>query len=340
VSGFAEAVSSFSLKGDACRLPVADNDKLLPNKPGRWGVGIMARYHAYFDESGKDSGRPVIAFGGYLFKASQASRAQDSWRRVLCKYNLPYFHMVDCAHNAPPFKQIGREKSAEVARLCIEIIKKHARVGCVNFINPHRFIISEEIKANFPDMSKQYSWVAIYAISRMFELAGRDGRQLHIDFYFESGNIEQAHIARQVEKVLTTENPIRGNHTGTITFSAKGERPLTQAADLLVWQATKHMKRLVWDNAGPRKDFASLMGLTHEFLWSRIEGSKNDMKGFGPVISDFSPVLIDFLKALFNSGEEADKKLNRLRENGIKYDVVPFPFKIDRMHPNAANFLR
>jgi hypothetical protein len=51
----------------------------------------------YVDESGSDDRSPVLCVSGYLFHAEQSVAFQADWQRLLAEYDLPYFHMVDCA---------------------------------------------------------------------------------------------------------------------------------------------------------------------------------------------------------------------------------------------------
>ena len=73
----------------------------LPVENGRYGIVL---WEAYFDESGDDGGFPIMTVGGYLVKPSNARRLERKWRRLLRKYKLPYFHMVECAHGNKNFK--------------------------------------------------------------------------------------------------------------------------------------------------------------------------------------------------------------------------------------------
>jgi hypothetical protein len=100
-------------------------------------VDILAPYErdavafmeAYFDESLTSDGPRVMAVGGYLFTAERSKALAFAWREVLNQYGLPFFHMVDCAHGAPPFKDLGKEACDDVARHMIRLIREHMEYG-------------------------------------------------------------------------------------------------------------------------------------------------------------------------------------------------------------------
>ena len=89
----------------------------------------MAMVEAYFDASGTHSAAKDLCLAGYIFRKDAALAFDDSWRQMLGKYDLPYFHMKECAHAEGVFKRLGHEGSDRAAREAIELIKRHASQG-------------------------------------------------------------------------------------------------------------------------------------------------------------------------------------------------------------------
>ena len=88
----------------------------------------MAVIEAYFDESYADSGEPLCV-AGYGFRKTKARALDKNWKRLLKKYDLPFFRMSACAHHNPPFDRLTKEQCEDVARAAIELIRKYADRG-------------------------------------------------------------------------------------------------------------------------------------------------------------------------------------------------------------------
>lgn len=58
----------------------------------------------YFDESGDFDEEPkVFCISGYYLVSEAAKEMHEKWGEVLARHNIPYFHMVDCAHGNDAF---------------------------------------------------------------------------------------------------------------------------------------------------------------------------------------------------------------------------------------------
>jgi hypothetical protein len=84
---------------------------------------------AYFDESGSHEGAPVLCVAGYLFERTKREQLDLLWKSVLDRYQLPFFHMVDCAHGNSPFNKLTKEERIAVESEMIAIIREHASFG-------------------------------------------------------------------------------------------------------------------------------------------------------------------------------------------------------------------
>jgi hypothetical protein len=63
----------------------------------------MEQYEAYMDESGTNDGELVLSVSGYVINSVRARQLETRWRVMLEKYNLPFFHMVECVHRNKNF---------------------------------------------------------------------------------------------------------------------------------------------------------------------------------------------------------------------------------------------
>lgn len=76
----------------------------------------------YFDESGKRNQTPVVAVGGFVFRAGEWKRFEKRWWDAIDSFGLPedhrFFHMNKFAVGAPPFREEeGWDKPTKESRL-------------------------------------------------------------------------------------------------------------------------------------------------------------------------------------------------------------------------------
>jgi hypothetical protein len=73
---------------------------------------LVELLECYFDESGSHDGSPILCVGGYVFEREHCKALDLGWKQILDQYQLPFFHMTDCAHNTWPFECIEAQKAA------------------------------------------------------------------------------------------------------------------------------------------------------------------------------------------------------------------------------------
>ena len=224
-----------------CRLV----DVLLPG-----GGTLMVIYEGYFDESGDFEKDPkVFCVAGYFIASEEAKAMDERWGDVLREHNLPYFHMVDCAHGVGVFT--GREKSEriEVETKLIHLIKTHTLSGFSVLAKGDLFEISEK----HPDVYSSCVSTCVTALQSFLEINRIRG---NIAYFFEAGHKNKGraynHVAEKIQQL-----------SASLTFAAKEQVRLLQAADLLAWQSTKYTKDRLSKARPPRKDFMSLMEHRH-----------------------------------------------------------------------------
>jgi hypothetical protein len=223
----------------------------------RGGGYVVQFVHAYFDESGSHAGSPVLCVAGYAFQKRDARLLAKDWASVLNQYNLPFFHMVDCAHGSKSYAALSKQQRIKIATALIGIVKRHASQGFAVSVDVEAY---KELVPSWAPAQSPYAFCArcvIDEIGRWFFQTGFRGKSA---YFFEAGHESRSEAERVVGAVLT--NPITkiGNvHYGYVahSFILKRESAAIQAADLLAWQWATDIKHQM-SNRSRRKDFESL----------------------------------------------------------------------------------
>ena len=63
-----------------------------------------------FDESNTHGGRTGFASVVTFSVKEKAEEQTDRWGKMLTKWGLEFFHMVDCAHNVEGFKHLTKNE--------------------------------------------------------------------------------------------------------------------------------------------------------------------------------------------------------------------------------------
>lgn len=222
------------------------------------------------------------------------------WKVMLRRYDLPYFHMVDCAHRSSPFDKLSRDQCAAVAKEAIDLIKQYVTQGYAFLLNPERFVREGEI----PD---PYSFAVDCAAMRISaDLQTRmKGR---VQIFIEDGNVAQAHAAKNIDASLARTD-VGGGVVSSVKFAPKADVPLLQAADLLAWHSTKYLKDKIFNNRPLRKDFASLMEVPHEFCYIIVAPGKVIQTSVDLKPQTWKPDRDLYLKAMMGALPDADSVL-------------------------------
>ena len=210
-------------------------------------------FEVYADESGCDDYSRVLAIGAYLIEKSAASVMKRKWQRVLDKYHVPYFHMVDVAHGSGIYSGMPDAKLDNMARSMIELVQKYVTWGFAFACPPHR--IDDPLNGNDPYSLTVTSVLTAIDSTLSTEIAG-DG----YDLYIEDGHSSKAKAVQEIERIKRL-----GSHGKLLSYAfvKKKDAVLLQAADLLVWQFAKNIKDKAFGSRGHRKDFIALTSRKH-----------------------------------------------------------------------------
>lgn len=236
------------------------------------GGTVALMYVGYFDESGDLTTEPgVFCISGYFLSADNAKLMNEKWSRVLQRYNIRYFHMVECAHGNGIFKDVPEPDRIEVVRQLIAIIKEHTYSGFSVIVEADHFEKSDK----YPDAYSACASVCVTGLKSFLSTRRLTG---DIAYFFESGHPSKGTAYNLIANKLAED----GN---SLTFAGKEQAILLQAADLLAWQCTKYVKDRRSNARPPRKDFLSLVEHVHTLIYVDI-----DRNGFGQMVVEDWPV--------------------------------------------------
>jgi hypothetical protein len=306
----APSISEFGGSGTQLTLTVKLSDdpvlfqylkQLFDDRKRRRAKG-MAKHYVFLDESYHNQ-PPIYAVGGYLVREDHVAVMTDSWRAALADFGVPYFHMVDVAHGNMPFDKLSKAQRTEIATRMIELIKMHVSRGLVAMANPkclnragrgpHHFCVAECFVGLGGPVARHHEDKVEYLIEENIENQTRTLNAIR-------GSIESAEYEPGKE-------PFQRAYDG-MSFRGKAEVPLLQAADLLVWQATKFLKDKLTKVRGPRGDFRSLMEQRHLLTYVhspdffvRMPDGREQEQWLDEAPFDDDPMRDFFMRSLFLS---------------------------------------
>jgi hypothetical protein len=228
---------------------------------------IVALLEAYFDESGTHDGSPVMCIAGYLFQKDRCKELDLAWKEVLDFYNLPFFHMVDCAQGARPFDALLPDERDQAARRMIALIRAHALFGmgiaivetdynAVMSGMPRIDLPVDDLPIPLPGTAYSYCcWTALNAIGAWIRRGGFEGE---VAYFFEAGHKhadEANQIMNRIVRVPSLRNEFR--YAAHSFVPKEKARPL-QTADILAWHHATDIKKIMIGKHR-RKDYAALI---------------------------------------------------------------------------------
>ena len=74
-----------------------------------YGLPAHAPLNSHFDETNTHKGAERLCVAGYVFHKDKAEQQAIRWASLVDKWRVPYFHMVDCAHNTGVFGHLTKD---------------------------------------------------------------------------------------------------------------------------------------------------------------------------------------------------------------------------------------
>ena len=122
--------------------------------------------------------------GGYVFHKADAEQQAIRWAELLTKWRLPYFHMVDCAHNVGVYAHLNRTECDLAAREAIQIIKETASTGVAITVLESDYL---EIMPQMKFFGSAYDALARDIIAGVSAWISATGFKGAMHYYFEEG---------------------------------------------------------------------------------------------------------------------------------------------------------
>jgi len=222
------------------------------------GGAIFVPVEVYLDESKGSKPERIMCVAGYLFERSQAERLTVEWNAQLERFDLPFFHMVDCAHGSGEFSKLEKPERIELQTELIKIANKYARAGFSSTTLSEKFPALSILHPLQGGLEQTFnSMFCLSGVRRWADVLQYNGP---ISYFFESGNRpEQAEAGRFMNMIC--EDPVAREkfRYHSHAFIPKEGNPPVQAADLLAWQSYTDRRHAL--EAKPRRaDYVALLG--------------------------------------------------------------------------------
>jgi hypothetical protein len=241
----------------------------------------VVQVEAYFDESGTHGSAPALCVAGYLMTKAQAISLTEAWTAELAKYELPYFHMVDCAHGAEEFEKLTKDERLAVETAMIRFIKDFTTQGIAVSVSENEYK-----RSGLADtmLGTAYSACASFLLAGISSWLSVNPEVTDVSYFFEAGHKSQREANGLMNFVFTNEKMRAAHRYVSHTFVDKRRSPAIQAADLLAWQYYTDLRR-TREGRPRRADCVSLLqhphSLTH-FSKDRLESLIEAMLPFYP----------------------------------------------------------
>ena len=223
---------------------------------------VIVLIESYVDESGTDPDDLAHVLAGYIIKPDHGLKMAMKWKAVLRKYDIPYFHMTDCAHytHCEPYKSLGREKCINLAAELIWLIKVHCMEGFALCFSPkHYMLYNDESVSTRNAYTHSVNMVHLHirAVLTQRNLLGHE-----ISYTFEAGHRDRRHARAVLDKLVDDQ---QGKEEFAYSFQKKPDAVLLQAADILAWHCSTYIRRRT-ESKPLRKDFHSMLDIPHRII--------------------------------------------------------------------------
>lgn len=223
---------------------------------------MLALAESYFDETNTHKGAERLCVGGYIFVKDDAEAQAMRWAALLEKWKLPYFHMVDCAHNCGVFGHLDETECDMAAREAIQIIKDTASAGIGVSVLEFDFL---EIVPSLKAYGSAYDACARDVITGVAAWIDNTRFEGYMHYYFEEGTDTETNASFCIKQMVQDKEIRKEFCYDGHSFVPKIRSPGVQAADILAWHVGQDCKRKL-QGKPMRKDFDSLCEIPHKVV--------------------------------------------------------------------------
>lgn len=197
-------------------------------RKGDWGCALSIEVH--FDESGTHADEITLA--GYLFESKRLDEFCEKWESELKKFDLPFFHMVDCAHGTGIFNKIEKSDRLKIQMNLMRLIKRYSVNGIV-----------ANIKNDRKNSGEGFRSLVVCAAESVVRWAMATTYTGKVGYYFEAGANGHGLVGDWFNDVARNPGSTGYYRYGGHSFLPKEGNPGVQAADLLAWQYHNYTKK-------------------------------------------------------------------------------------------------
>lgn len=267
---------------------------LIPN-----GGAALALVEAYFDESYGGNNNGILCLAGYLMTEKKARSLCREWTSVLRQYDLPFFHMVACAHGNKPFDKMTLNDRIIVQTRMINIIKRYTSLGICVTVDMDEYRMHFGGEAILPS---PYTFLINVVVGGVLKWVEDNNFSGDIAYFFEAGHASQSEAQSVMDMIFKDSALKSSSHYSAHAFVDKEKSPPAQAADLLAWQWFKDLKRKA-EGKERRGDCKSLMNHSHQAVhvpaekmlqlmdkWTRKSGQIPSSSLSSLILGDGAPI--------------------------------------------------
>ena len=202
--------------------------------------GLAVVLAGYFDESEREEGGEPICVGGYIFKPSGYEKFRKRWtRHVLRRDKFTHFHTTDLCAGRQEYEGLSIAERVAILDEAVDAIQSHAYCGVAIMFDRKEFerTAPEHCERAYGSIYSVACQLCAQAAANMTEIHRRC--HLPILYVFERGHKYESHVDAVLKAVGQHEEHRQKLRYRNHLFEDKKAECGLQAADLLVWTATK-----------------------------------------------------------------------------------------------------
>lgn len=201
---------------------------------------VVAFAEVYIDESYQDDS-PLLCVAGYVFRRGHAKSFAKSWGPYLNKkWDLPHFHMTDCASGHDVFKPLEKADRTKIATRLIDEAKKWTAFGFAVTID--RDLFDRELAGRYGLANTPYGFALLAAMIMVRNWCKRSGFDGQVSYFFEEGHASRPDAERFLSWIFESDINRAKYGYRTHAFLPKATHWL-HPADMLAWHWRQEMVR-------------------------------------------------------------------------------------------------
>lgn len=219
---------------------------------------MTAMYEMYSDESENGD---YITVAGYLYTKKHRQKLKKEWDLILNKYELPYFHMIECAHGNGSFNRWKKDsnKRVKIQTQLFKVLKKHKSVGfAVSFDKRLSYLLPSSSNIGI-DQINPYSFCAYWIMVHARNWADKRLPNSKIDYFYEAGHKDESEARKIMHSLSNDDWHKKHFKIASYSFVEKIHSAAIQTSDVLAWQWCKYRKDQSTNKRKPREDLKFLI---------------------------------------------------------------------------------